>query len=854
VRAFQLLIAVLALSGCRSDLFAPEEGEVEGDGGSITESSYALVFTLERYDSTAGESVPYLAYIDGGSEPIAVDPVLSSDLEALLSYGDGSVSATVAGAHALTATADHEGLSYLATVDLDVDPGPPSSLDLELADVQVEAGAELGYEVLAWDVYDNPTSPEGTDISVDSEAVTDSGAAFRTTQPGTYTATATLVDDESTLVDDEAFIVVAGPPSTLDLWLEDEALELDESTIAHVDVFDQFGNAIDEDFVLWTDPADAVDWANTVLTVAQEGYLTVWAQSEDASLTDSVGPLLIDSTGPETDIDLPERGTRTEEEGAYAQGTVSDAYSGVAEVTVNGEAASIDELGNWESWVDYEFGTNLVDIVAEDGEGNETSETIAVMSGDYTPYGDGVGDALMVRIYEPGFETIEDLASGFLTVDVLQDAIGSDALISESSETCWDILGWEECFTWYSLYFYIQDPYFSSTELTLDPKTGYIDAGAQIHDFYLGMYAYGEAAEIDYSLSASLDIDTIDISMDLTPSVSGGQLDIAVSNINVDLQGFDLDQTLYDVVDAVFEFFGFDLDDYMASLVEDLVASEIESAIPDLLDSTLSELVISTDFDINGVLYDFEALPYSVSVDEAGLSLGLETYFMADAWLANAEQAPGSLTYPYTAPSYGSSTSDMALGLSQDFINQALFAIWGGGVLEMAMDSSELGLDLGDFSLFMPELSSLSIGTYAYLPPVVVPGTDGNLLELQLGDLELSLYNGEVDEANLWMRIYVSVFADMALEATEDNTLLAGLGDMEIVFDLDYPDDRSVYAEDTEVLLEALVPLLLPSLTDALGEIPIPNLDGFSLEIVDIGLAGAEDGYVEMEGGFEISL
>ena len=204
-------------------------------------------------------------------------------------------------------------------------------------------------------------------------------------------------------------------------------------------------------------------------------------------------------------------------------------------------------------------------------------------------------------------------------------------------------------------------------------------------------------------------------------------------------------------------------------------------------------------------------------------------------------------SYPYTAPTYSGATNAMILGISEDFLNQAFHALWVGGLLDMQMPAEELGLDVGEFGEFLP-FSSLGIGTVAYLPPVVIPGTGSELLDLQLGDLEVSLYDGDIDEANLWMRFYVTVTVGLELEATADSTLSAGLGDTEILFDLVYPNERSIHADGVESFLGELVDLLLPTLTGALGEFPIPDLEGFTLDNVNIDLDGAEDGYVTFGG------
>jgi hypothetical protein len=213
----------------------------------------------------------------------------------------------------------------------------------------------------------------------------------------------------------------------------------------------------------------------------------------------------------------------------------------------------------------------------------------------------------------------------------------------------------------------------------------------------------------------------------------------------------------------------------------------------------------------------------------------------------------GSLVYPYSVPSFATPNGEMELGIGEDFLNQAFYAMWSGGLLEMSMDEDDLGLDMSELAVFMPGLSALTVQTSGALPPVVVPGTGSDLLDLQIGDLELSIYDGEPIEQNLFLRVYVHLIADMSLETSTENALVIGIGDMDIWFDLVYPNARSQYAGDTEAFLAELMPLLVPMLSDSLGEFPLPSLDGMSIGNISVALDGAEDGFVVASGDLVIA-
>ena len=306
-----------------------------------------------------------------------------------------------------------------------------------MGDVVTDVGIPVGYDVLLEDRFGNPLEATDVVLSVDPVDLNEIEGQFVTTLPGVYDITATLDSEALTepLVDLESLVVRAGEPASLDLWLEDLELELGETTIAHVDIFDQYGNPVDTDWILWADPAQGVGINYNVLTFQEEGYYDIFASLPDGSLQDFEGPILIDSSGPDLVVDEQGRGHMSTASGETYSGTAVDEYSGVAGVTVNGSPASLDEDGNWEAYVAYQFGLNVVETIAMDGDNNPTTDIRSTLSGNFTPNGDSIDNGLMVRINQDGFDAVEDMASGFLDVNTIASQLPSPVL-SESSKSC----------------------------------------------------------------------------------------------------------------------------------------------------------------------------------------------------------------------------------------------------------------------------------------------------------------------------------------------------------------------------------------------------------------------------------
>jgi hypothetical protein len=73
-------------------------------------------------------------------------------------------------------------------------------------------------------------------------------------------------------------------------------------------------------------------------------------------------------------------------------------------------------------------------------------------------------------------------------------------------------------------------------------------------------------------------------------------------------------------------------------------------------------------------------------------------------------------------------------------------------------------------------------------------------------------------------------------------SITANVGNPTTYFDVVYPLEG---AQGTELLLEAIIPVLLPTFTDAISEIPLPSFSGVTLS----GLTSTvENGHLAVTG------
>ncbi len=804
-----------------------------------------LVLTLEQPTGTAGEPVGFglvLVWPDG--ETVQVPGALVSDVEPRLDRTTDTLSPRVAGQHTFTATVTWDEETFTDTARLTVTPAAVDVVDLSLSDLAFVAGGEIAYQVTAADRFGNAVDTASTNLSVDTGDLAISGGRITGTVPGAYSATAEL-DGVS---DTEVVVVLAGAPWSVALSLSDEDLELYETSHATVVVTDEHGNRVPAPWTLSTTGGlTTISGAN--VTFFEEGEYRVRVDVDDTTLYDEIGPLLIDSTGPKIELDTPSRGDWHEGDAGLVAGTVTDDWSAIASLDVNGDAVTVASDGTFEHNVTYDFGVNVVETTAIDSDGNGATDTRAVLAGDFLPYGGRVDEGLVVRLHEGagGLGTLEVLGEGLINSTDLT-ALIPNPVVDQSSQSCVTIpfIG-RQCITWYRVRLTVSSPSFGGADLSIDPTSaGILDTAFRVDDIYLGWNASLTLLGIGSSASGSITANYILADMGLQPYVSSNTLGVNIASVNVSTNGFyfDMNGALYDVL----SFFGLDgvisglIAGYLEGAIEDVVRDEIPAVLAD----TLGTLEIGFDLPFGDNTYFIDALPHAVNVDDLGLDLSLETIVTADTW-TSAYTGLGSLYYGYGTPVWTGAPGTV-IGLSDDFLNQLFYALWGGGLLDMEMSGSALGLDPSSLEILFPGLTELTIVTEALLPPVVVPDASGSFPQLQIGDLRLTLLNGDAATGTELIDVYVTIFADLDLSGSSATSLSATLGTPDLYFDVVYPDATSIGAADTEALLEELVPLLLPTLTEALADVPIPEIQGFSITGVSVATAGPEKGYTTLGG------
>lgn len=223
----------------------------------------------------------------------------------------------------------------------------------------------------------------------------------------------------------------------------------------------------------------------------------------------------------------------------------------------------------------------------------------------------------------------------------------------------------------------------------------------------------------------------------------------------------------------------------------------------------------------------------------------------------------GSIRYAPTVGFVDQAQSDFIAGVNLDAINQALWAFWYGDGFDRELGPIALALGFE-----WPEGIEARIS--APLPPVVMPGRGGAMLEVGVGDLYLELTihgpgdggevitsvmpTGELPSVGLQVSAILGVIVDLDVAA---GTLRMSLApDFELYGTIANSNDPEAEPGDVNRLLDALAEQIRANIDLFAFEMPVPEVDlGLLSEAtsgiiwyLEEGLAASQAGFVTLDG------
>ena len=804
----------------------------------------SLSVTVSAEDALAGDTVTYIVEVqdqDGNSIEDNLTWSLSSDIESDLHTTNSTLMPVVSGIHTLTvqttyvptpedfiAEEEVDGIILEQQITLNISPLSVEYIDLQLDKGVAQAGENVPYSVWALDRFGNRVEDveiESTvDISTDNMDLTITTSQVYSTVADIYGISAWYGD----IGDTEFLEVLPEDADSITLVVPNTTVEKYDSLQCDVIIEDRFGNRLDNGWELWTESLGTSTVSYNIVTFLDEGYFTLYANTftEDGTeLMDSYGPILIDSSGPELFVSTPARGTWTEATTTTVSGTVLEEYSLLNALLVDGVVISADSTGAFSTETSLEEGVTVVETEAIDTDGNISNDSRAVLSGNFEPKDEGIDDAIQAYLGASGINSLEDNLETVVGNINLSDVLPSNPLASEGV-------------AWCTAYVNVNNLSYGNIELDIDPQSnGYINLTMTLPNIGMDLDVPlngGSWWQPCPDFSGSVSASSVVAEVVLNPYVSNNQVYTSIVSTSSNINGLNVSLSGWS---SVLNFIVNLFEGTIADLLEGEVSNVLSTEVPPLLNDFLQSLELVTSFDLMGTIFTLEALPSSISADDNGLGFGLETNVMADGW-ALTDTGLGSFAEGYAAPNFAAN-SGYNIALSTDVINQLLYQVWGAGFISQEISLSELGISAGDIEVIFPNSSDLRITIEPLLPPVVT--YDSGALQLEMGELYLAVHNGDYSAGDVRLEIYTHIFApiDMTVSST---SILATVGEPNTFFDVVYPAEGS---QGTETLLNAIIPMLLPTFTDAISEIPLPSFAGVTLSNIS---SSVDNGHLTLTG------
>lgn len=414
---------------------------------------------------------------------------------------------------------------------------------------------------------------------------------------------------------------------------------------------------------------------------------------------------------------------------------------------------------------------------------------------------------------------------------------------------------------------------FEVSDVTITPMDGYLDITAEllvnVNDATDPFSLYTELACIGDTCDGYVEPFPVTIhttmAMDVVTGSDGNPtLDATIGDIELSYEldtteDINLDDCAIGTIQEILEFFGLDMYDWIIGLVEPTLTSTLDSLGPELettIEDAFGQAMIEQDVDLLGTVLHVELYPGDVVIDPGGMRVALNGAMSTDtaADCIAVYDPGGSLATESDPPTIGEVPSGISadphaiVSASDDLVNQALYAVWRGGVLCYTVTSADglpldtstiLGVLAGDaFDELFPEAAPMQIGTSPAAPPTAVFDGDHDV-GVAIEDLGLDLY-AELDHRQarvLGLSLGTTAGVDLGLDSSTgalDIALDLGLEEANCTVSANelVPDSTS----DIESKCASTLSSVVGGMVGSLLEIPEVTLPAFGA----LGLTGLE--------------
>jgi hypothetical protein len=535
--------------------------------------------------------------------------------------------------------------------------------------------------------------------------------------------------------------------------------------------------------------------------------LLALACKKDESTTDEAVAITIAPTSPRA-------GDFVDDGELQVEGRVT----GLTDVTVNG-APAVLAGGAFSARIEAERGIVPIEVSGLDRNGGTWTHRYSVEAGDFAPAKGVIEDAVQLRLNRAGLEDIAGLVAELLDPDVLlADLATGTPIYNVYFDSVWPLDDTD-------VDIYLTALRFEPLVLRADPSPGVLHVDARLPSFEVELQTYGTIPLLDntegdvISMSASEVHLAADVSLEVRPD---GQVRAGLENPTVAMPDFDITwDYLWDGVDWVVDLF---LD--LQTLVEDALLGALEGALPPILEGVFGALNTSFELALFDQTLELGLQLATIEADADGVVVG--GHLSVDLPSALVREEGGWLTSRSARAPSPSRTAPIALAVSDDFLNRALYEVWAANLISLKLSTDDGSLD----PLMLAALGATQgdISVVAGLPPVIVQR--GNKFVAQLGEIGLVLDTPGGDNGD-HLDVVVGGEAELELEIVDDELRLS-IGEPDLRFQV-VDSDWGASNDTITALLEEQLPidvllLLLGSVAFPLPEIPYVSIDHATAE------------------------
>ncbi len=736
---------------------------------------------------------------------------------------------------------------------LDVVAGIPQKIYTELAAGEVEAGKSVKISCRATDHWENQVGGFPLVVFVPPK-LSIQGLSISGTETGFYEVKCVPQADEWIFFQlyPEILTILPAPPALLKLELvpDKSVYKILDKVHLQILVRDAYGNLIPDALLQPTQvttveglPTDGVveTQPGSYKFVLEGSYrFTALSQQEPDVMAQRV--VNVDGSGPLLAIDYPERGETVDDKPVVnVSGTVSDSVTGLTSFTINDEDVDVQIDNSFSHIVVASHALNHLIATAEDAGGETTRTTRAFAFSDQWFKATGDHDETFVPA---GFQL-------FLAETFVDDGDHDHSDPNDLATLLEVILAGLD---FSSL---IPNPIYNAnnykvfiTNVTLDdPLVGMdliedaLTVNLTFADFAADVEAVGSCSVLGVDLCpdvvGTLSVDDIALYAVMQVEVVSGEVAVTLSDFEMGVTGIALNLSgLGSLLDPILN----GIIGIFEQQVEAALASQLKGLLPDVMEELFGAFQLDENLDVPGLVEGSEPTTINLKTTYKVLDLapsGITMIFDARASSTKkVVHAPlGSIGRGSCAggdvESFGiSTTEEVSVAISDDLLNQLLFAVWWGGALNLVLDEAAFGDISGQLDGY--GISEPTIELDFFLAPMLSDCNSEKALRLGLGDLYIQAQFKMLGQP-LTMGIFATAAgeASLSLAQSEQGEMEFGVKIEEIaLFDYEIVAITEGFEELIPIVEELLDGELL---SDTLADIVGQSLGGIALPEIDLG-------------------